>query len=87
MICKSSATKTQRHKKNEYIGGVVQGSTFRVEKTQTARIKGIVSLPSYKSVSIELYYNLCGLVAELLRGNLSKSTVKILKRNCLLIMV
>jgi hypothetical protein len=53
MICKSSATKTQRHKKNENIGGVVQGSTFRVEKTQTVRIKGIVSFPSYKSVSLD----------------------------------
>ena len=30
----------------------VQGSTFRIEKTKTARIKGIVSSSGYKSASL-----------------------------------
>jgi hypothetical protein len=30
-----------------------QGSTFRVEKTQIARIKGIMSSPGYKLVSLD----------------------------------
>ena len=35
-----------------YLGWAVQGSTFRVEKNKTARIKGIVSFSGYKSASL-----------------------------------
>ena len=39
--------------KKKYIGCTVQGSTFWVEKNQTARIKGIVSSSGYRSFRLD----------------------------------
>ena len=42
------------HNNNQVERFRVQGSAFRVEKTQTARLRGTLSLSGYQSVSLKV---------------------------------